>query len=60
MSSSQLGQPFFLKSVECWMMEQRRHARRCLDRACWGMAAMMVAKEAPNLIWLHKRQSLLL
>jgi hypothetical protein len=37
------------------MMEQRRHARSCLDRACWGMAAMVVVekvKEAPYLIRL--------
>jgi hypothetical protein len=44
MSSSQFGQPIFLKSEGCCMIEHRRHARSCLDFACGGMAAMVVAR----------------
>lgn len=39
MSSSQFGQPFFRKSTGSWMMEQRRQALNCFERACDGIAA---------------------
>jgi len=39
MTSSQFGQPSFLKSEGVRTMEQRRHARRFLLFACGGMGA---------------------
>jgi len=40
MISSQFGQPFFLKSMGCWIIEQSRQALSCFDFACEGIAAM--------------------